>query len=196
MALGDGRWRVIRQLLVESVTLSTAGGLAGWLIANWSVRAFVVAIPDKPPSLDFTMDPTVFGYLAVISVGAGILFGLAPALRLSKLDVHLTLKEGGHGGRYLTGVLVVSQMALTVTLLVAAGLMIRLFLSTYRSQMGVNTTNVLTMHMDLPHEKYPRSIDQVLFYERLQARLQALPGVEIASIASSLPGHDGSCNLS
>ena len=198
MALGAGRWRVIRQLLVESVTLSTAGGLVGWLIANWSVRAFVVAIPDKPPGLEFTMDPTVFGYLAVISVGAGILFGLAPALRLSKLDVHLTLKEGGHGatagsrGRYLTGLLVVSQMALTVTLLVGAGLMIRLFLSTYRSQMGVNTTNVLTMHMDLPHEKYPRSIDQVLFYERLQARLQALPGVEIASIASSLPGHDGS----
>ena len=197
IALGAARWRVMRQLLVESVALSAAGGLAGWLLATCGVRAFEAAIPEgKPAWLDFTtIDYTVFGYLAAISIGAGILFGLAPALRLSKLDVNAALKDGGQGtsggsrGRYLAGLLVVSEMALTVVLLVGAAGMIRMFLSIYRSQIGVDTSNVLTMRLDLPENKYAQPRDQISFYQRLEARLRTVPGVEAVFVTSGLPGH-------
>ncbi len=197
IALGAGRWRLIRQLLVESVTLSLVGGVTGWLLAVWIVRSFDAAVPDKPAWVDFTMDYAVLAYLAAVSIGAGILFGLAPALRLSQVGVHAALKDGGPGargslrGRYLASVLVVSEMALTVVLLVGAGLMIRLILITYRSQTGVNSANVLTMHVDLPDKKYASGKQQASFYEQMEARLRALPGVEAASVASSLPGHEG-----
>lgn len=196
IALGAGRWRVIRQLLAESVTLAAIGGLAGWLFALWIVRTFDAVVPDKPSWVDFTMDYAVLGYVAAISIGAGVLFGLAPALRLSKVGVHAALKDGGPGasggsGRNrLATVFVVTEMALTVVLLLGAGLMIRLIMVAYPSQMGVNATNVLTMHIDLPDKKYPTAKLQIAFYEELEARLRALLGVEAASVASSLPGGD------
>jgi predicted permease len=196
IALGAGRWRVIRQLLLESVTLSAAGGFAGWLLAIWIVRIFDAAVPDKPAWVDFRMNYAVLGYLAVISVGAGILFGLAPALRLSKVGVQAALKDGGPGAsggsrkNYLASSLVVAEMALTVVLLVGAGLMIRLIVISYRSETGVNSANVLTMHVDLPDKKYSDPNRQIAFYEQLETGLRGLPGVEAASIASSLPGHD------
>lgn len=198
VALGAGRWRVIRQLLVESVTLSVAGGVAGWLLAFWGVRAFDRAIADgKPPWLDFSMDYTVFAYLAAISIGSGILFGLAPALRLSRVDVHAALKDGGRGAsggaraRYLSGMLVTGEMATAVVLLVGTVLVVRTLVRSYQSPVGVNTAKVLTMHVDLPEKKYPRPNDIISFHDRLQARLRALPEVAAASIASSLPGQDG-----
>jgi predicted permease len=198
VALGAGRWRVIRQLLAESVTLSVAGGVVGWLLAVWGVRAFDRAIAaGKPPWLDFSMDYTVFAYLAAISISAGLLFGLAPALRLSRVDVNAALKDGGRGAsggsraRYLSSLLVTGEMATAVVLLVGTVLVVRTLVRSYQSPVGVNTANVLTMRVDLPEKKYPRPNDTMSFYERLQARLLALPGVEAASIASSLPGQDG-----
>ena len=99
IALGAGRWRIIRQLLIESVMLSGLGGLLGWWIAKWGVRAYALAMAQKSSWLivDYTMDHRVLGYLIAISIGTGLLFGLAPALRLSKLDVNATLKDGGRG---------------------------------------------------------------------------------------------------
>src|SRR5580658_88556 len=198
VALGAGRWRVIRQLLAESIALSAAGGVVGWLLAIWGVRAFDAAIAgEKPPWLDFSMDYTVCAYLSAISIGAGILFGLAPALRLSRVDVHAGLKDGGRGasegsrGRYLSGLLVSGEMAAAVVLLVGTVLVVRFLVTSCQSPVGVNTANVLTMHVDLPEKKYPSPSDRVSFYERLQARLRALPGVATVSIASTLPGHDG-----
>ena len=198
VALGAGRWRIIRQLLAESVTLSMAGGVAGYLFAVWGVRAFDAAIAmEKPQWLDFSMDYTVFAYLSAVTIGAGILFGLAPALRLSKVDVHAGLKDGGRGasggarGGYLAGLLVTGEMAATVVLLVGTVLVVRTLVGLYRSQVGVNTANVLTMHLDLPTRKYPRANDWILFYERLQTRLKTVPGVATAAIVSTLPGHDG-----
>lgn len=194
ITLGAGRWRVIRQFLVESVTLAAAGGIAGWFCAWWIVRTFDAVIPDKPSWVDFSMDYTVLGYIAVVSIGAGILFGLAPALRLSKVGIHTALKEGGPAasGRStrnrMATVLVVAEIALTVVLLVGAGLTIRLIMVAYPSQIGVNTANVLTMHIDLPEKKYPAAKQQVAFYDQLETRLRALPGVPAASVASSLPG--------
>jgi putative ABC transport system permease protein len=198
VALGAGRWRVIRQLLAESVTLSVAGGVVGWLLAFWGVRAFDASIADaKPPWLDFSMDYIVFAYLTAISIGSGLLFGLAPVLGLARVDVSAALKEGGRGAsggpraRYLSSVLVTGEMATAVVLLVGTVLVVRTLVKSYQSPVGVNTANVLTMRVDLPEKKYPLPYNRISFYKRLQARLLALPGVETASVASNLPGQDG-----
>src|SRR5438552_16410462 len=98
IAIGAGRWRIIRQLLVESVLLSMLGGVLGWLIAIWGLRVFDAAVRSQvPPWMNFWMDYRGFVFLAAVSIGTGLLFGLAPALRLSMLDVNTTLREGGRG---------------------------------------------------------------------------------------------------
>ena len=133
IAIGAGRARIIRQLLVESVVLSLAGGLFGWLLALSALHWFdssLLTFP-KPPWLDLSMNTTVFVYLAAISIGTGCLFGLAPALQLAKVDVNNAIKSGGNGavggmrGRHLSSLLVALEMALCVVLLAGAGLMIR-----------------------------------------------------------------------
>jgi putative ABC transport system permease protein len=195
MALGAGRWRIIRQLLVESVMLSIAGGIIGWLIAIWGAHAFDLAIIPygKPAWLKFSMDYRVFTYLVAISIGTGILFGLAPALRLASVDVNTSLKDGGRGsstgarGKHLSSILVIAEVALAVVLLAGAGLMVRTFLNVYRASLGVNTNNVLTMRLALPASKYPKPTDQIAFHERLKPRLQALAGVASVDIANFLP---------
>jgi predicted permease len=195
VALGAGRWRIIRQLLVESLILSVAGGLIGWMIAIWGIRTFDNAvIPNgKPPSLDFSMDGRALIYLAVITIGTGLLFGLAPALRLSKLDVNTSLKDGGRGssgggrGKYLSGLLVVVEMALAVVLLAGAGLMIRSFLNAYRGDIGIRNDNILTMWIQLPNANYLKPEQQLAFFERLNTRIAALPGVEASTVTSNMP---------
>ena len=196
IALGASRWRIIRQLLVESVLLSTIGGLLGWLIAYGSVRAYDLL--SRPPSSydrwDFALDYRVAAYLAAISIATGVLFGLAPALRLAKLDVNTALKDGGRNatgdrrGKGLSALLVIGEMALAVVLLAGAGLMIRSFLKIYRADLGVTTPNVLTAAVRLPAARYPGAPAQIAFFERLTARLRSLPGVDSAVLADSLPG--------
>jgi predicted permease len=143
--------------------------------------------------MNFSMDYRGFAYLAIVSIGTGLLFGLAPALRLSKLDVNTSLREGGRGSsggpraRYLSAILVVTEMALAVVLLAGAGLMIRSFLNIYQTNVGVNTKNLLVMRIFLPEAKYPRAEDQVNFHQRLKARLDALPGVDVSTIATTMP---------
>ena len=156
IALGAGRWRIIRQLLIESVMLSGLGGVFGWWIAKWGVRATRSRTAPAPSDrrrlvIDYySMDYRVFAYLVAISIGTGLLFGLAPASRLSKLDVNATLKDGGRGatgggrGRHLSALLVIGEMALAVVLLAGAGVMIRSFLKVYTADLGVNTANILT----------------------------------------------------
>ena len=203
IAIGAGRARVIRQLLIESALLSLAGGLLGWLVALGGLRWFDAATGKfpRPAWVDLSMHPTVFAYLAAISIGAGILFGLAPALRISKVDVNKAVKDGGHGaanalkGRYLSNVLVAFEMALCVILLAGAGLMIRSFISLYDAPLGVNPTNVLTAELALPEAKYPHGEDEISFHQRLKARLESLPGVERAAVTSTLP-LNGWLNLS
>ncbi|MDP8981616.1 MAG: ABC transporter permease [Acidobacteriota bacterium] len=195
-ALGAGRWRVVRQLLTESLLLSVAGGLIGWAIAAWGIRAFDAAVipTGKPAWINFAMDYRAFGYLAAITLTTAILFGLAPALRLSRMDVNAALKEGGRPGggirgKYLSGVLVVVEMTLAVVLLTGAGLMIRSFLLAYSRPAGVNTANVLTMRLELPTAKYGKPADQIEFQRRLIERLRALPGVETVAVASTVLGN-------
>jgi predicted permease len=197
IALGAGRWRIIRQLLIESLMLSSLGGFLGWWIAKWSLGGYQRAMAYKSSwlVLDYEMDHRVLGYLIAISIGTGILFGLAPALRLSKLDVNASLKEGGRGAtgagrtRHLSAVLVIAEMALAVVLLAGAGVMIRSFLKIHNADMGVNTANILTAVLDLPAARYPSAVERISFYDRLQARLQTLPGAESFALANALPSN-------
>ncbi len=194
-ALGAGRWRIIRQLLVESVLLGLLGGAVGLLIAKWGVRMFDLAVAnvDKPYWIVFRMDFTVFAYLFGVCVVTGILFGLAPAIQLSKVDLNSTLKEGGRGSsggartRYLSGFLVVTEVALSLVLLVGAGLMIRSFLNAYDRTSGMHAERYLTMRLALPDKKYPDAGARTRFYDQLEARLGSVPGVESAAIVTHLP---------
>jgi putative ABC transport system permease protein len=195
IAIGAGRARIVRQLLVESVLLSTVAGVLGWLMAFASLRWFDVATsnPHRPSWIHFSIDLHVFIYLAAISIGAGILFGLAPAFRLAKVDVNSAVKDGGHGaaggrrGQHLASTLVVFEMVLCIVLVTGAGLMIRSAIHTYSMEVGVNALNVLTMQINLPEAKYPRMNDEVSFYRGLKTKLESLPGVEVVSLASSMP---------
>jgi putative ABC transport system permease protein len=194
IALGAGRWRIIRQLLVESVMLSLLGGVFGWLISIWGLKAFDAAVRDRVPVwMTFSIDWRGFVFLGAISLATGLLFGLAPALRLSRLDVNTSLKEQSRGsstgtrGRYLSGILVIAEMALAVVLLSGAGLMIRSFVNMYNMNTGVNPKNVLVMRLFLPEARYPKDADQIAFHDRLQERLDALPGVAVSSIAVTMP---------
>ena len=195
IALGAGRWRIIRQHLIESVMLSGLGGFLGWWIAKWGVRSYALAMANKSSwlVLDYSMDHRVLGYLIAISIGTGLLFGLVPALRLSKLDVHAALKDGGRGStgggrvKHLSALLVTAEMALAVVLLAGAGVMIRSYLKIHTADIGANTANVLGGSVNLPSEKYPRPEDKISFFDRLMTRLEAMPGVESVATADALP---------
>ena len=162
-SLGASRWRVVRQLLVESLLLALLGGLVGTMLGLWGVRVFDAALVPtvKPPYIDFSVDARVVGYLFAITLGTGILFGLAPALQLSKLDINTTLKDGGNvvgqsrRTRVLSAALVVTEVALAVILLTGAGLMIRSFVNTSRADIGVDPANVLSLSVNLRRTKYP-----------------------------------------
>ncbi|MBV8843802.1 MAG: ABC transporter permease [Bryobacterales bacterium] len=194
IALGAARWRIMRQLLVESVMLSSLGGTLGWWIAKWGVRSYAAAMANKSSWLiiDYRMDNRVLAYLIAISIGTGILFGLAPALRLSKLDVNTALKDGSRGatsggrGKRLSAVLVTGEMALAVVLLAGAGVMIRSFLKIHNSNMGIDPDNLLAGAVTLPQSRYTGD-QTIAFSERLLMRVSAMPGVESAALAESLP---------
>jgi putative ABC transport system permease protein len=195
IALGAGRWRIIRQLLIESLMLSSLGGFLGWWLAQWGVEAYSLAMARKSSwlILDYSMDHRVLAYLIAISIGTGILFGLAPALRLSKLDVNSTLKDGGRSatgggrGKRLSSILVTGEMALAVVLLAGAGVMIRSFLKIHSANMGVNTANVLAGMVDLPAHKYSSAEQKIALFDSITARFAAIPGVESVVMAENLP---------
>jgi predicted permease len=193
-ALGASRWRVIRQLLIESILIGVLGGVAGLGIAIWGVRLFDLAVANvgKPYWIVFRMDFTVFAYLAAVCVFTGILFGLAPAIQLSRVDLNSILKEGGRGStaarsRYLTGFLVVTEVALSIVLLVGSGLMIRSFLKLYGMTSGMHADRFMTMRLNLPKEKYPKDDARLRFYDQLAPRIAAVPGVESSTLVSHLP---------
>ena len=197
-SLGASRWQLARQLLVESVVLSCLGGLLGLGLAQLGVHLFDVATRDvgKPYWIIFEMDYVVFGYLAVLSVLTGLLFGLAPALRASRVDLNTALKDGTPGsgsasGGRLTAVLVVLQFALTVVLLVGAGLMVKSFFASQKINPFVPNERIFTARVALPdgkNERYQAREDKIRFYDELFARIRTLPGVTHVAAAWNLPG--------
>jgi predicted permease len=195
VAMGASRARVVRQLLVESTLLACVGGLLGLGLSTVGVRLFDRAVEGsgKPYWIQFTFDPIVFGYLALVCLGTGIVFGLAPALQVSKTNVNEILKEGGRGSaggrraRWLTSSMVVVELALTIVLLVGAGLMIRSFLKLYSMDIGAKTDQLLTMTVGLPEQKYPKPEQRRIFYDSLLTRLESVPGMHASAIASAIP---------
>jgi predicted permease len=198
VAMGASRWRVIRQLLVESVLLSSAGGLIGLLMARYGVAAFDLAVADvgKPSWIEFTMNYQVFAYFAVVCVVSGLLFGLAPGLRASRVDLNETLKEGSRGSGgvrsgYLSGVLVVFQVALAVVLLTGSGLMIRGVLLQRGSAVDLPRDRVLVASVSLSEQRYANNEARLRFFDQLLPALRSTPGVTNAEIASNNPGGNG-----
>ena len=196
IALGASRGRVIRQLLVESTLLAFLGGLLGLLLSLVGIRLFDIAVADvgKPYWIRFTMDATVFGFLVAVCFATGLIFGIVPALQVSKTNLNEILKEGGRGNaggrraRWLASTMVVVELALTVVLLAGAGLMIRSFLKMYSMDLGVDTSRMLTMRLSLADKKYPTPEQRRLFYDALLPHLSAIPGVAAATITSAPPG--------
>jgi putative ABC transport system permease protein len=200
-ALGASRWRIVRQLLAESVLLAAAGGAAGLLLAVWGVDLLVSLDPAGVRRVgEVQLDAVVLAFTFGLSLVTGLLFGLAPALQASKPDFVETLKEGGRagvggrrGGR-LRAALVVSEVALTLVLLVGAGLLVKSFARLLDVDPGLDPRGVLTLDVSLPTAKYAEPQRVAAFYQQLLAEVAALPGVEAAGAVSVLPlsGDDNS----
>lgn len=193
-ALGATRWRVIRQFLMECLLLSMFGGLSGMGLAAFGVRWFDFSTREVRPSwIAFTMDYTVFGYFAGLCIVSGLLFGMAPALRVSRADLNEVLKEGGRSvGRqregWLTSVLVVFQFALTLVLLTGAGIFVHSILASFATNPAIPSKQLTTARLDLPDSRYKDADARVRFYDQLLPRLRAIPGVSHVAIVSSPPG--------
>jgi predicted permease len=191
-ALGASRFRVVRQLLTESVVLSVAGGALGWLLALWGAELLLVRIPNNIPWVkEITLDKNVLAFTLFASLATGIIFGLAPALHSSRPDLNETLKEGGRGstsGRHrLRSALVVSEIALALVLLIGAGLMLKTFSSLRGIDAGFDPRNVLTMMFSLSPSKYSESPKARAFYAQIDQRVSSLPGVDAAAFTTSVP---------
>ena len=191
-ALGASRSRLVRQMLTESVLLAALGGLAGLIVAAWSVDLLHTVAPTNVPRLALvTIDPRVLAYTAFVSVLTGVIFGLAPAFQGS-YNSSEALKEGGRAGaeggraRRLRSALAVVEIATALVLLIGAGLLVRSFIAMGRVTLGFEARQVLALRVDLPRAKYQQDARVASFYEELVARLSALPGVESAAAGSSL----------
>jgi putative ABC transport system permease protein len=192
-ALGASRARVVRQLLTESLLLSLLGGAVGVLLAMWSVDVLVsLAQGNVPRAAEIGIDARVLGFTLAVSVLTGAVFGLFPALRASKPDLNEVLKEGGRssvGVRHnrVRSSLVVAEVALALMLLVGAGLLIRSFVGLQRVNPGFDPRGVLTMRVSLSRSKYAKPEQGAQFFDQLQQRVAALPGVEAVGTISELP---------
>ncbi|MGH9939565.1 MAG: ABC transporter permease [Blastocatellia bacterium] len=192
-ALGASRWRLIRQLLTESVMLALAGGGLGLLLAVWGVALLIKLNENNiPRAQEIGVDTRVLAFTLGLSVLTGLLFGLAPALQSSKAALTETLKEGGRssGGAGRAGfrnLLVVSEIALALVLLIGAGLLVKSFTRLLDVNPGFQTQNLLTMRVALPGSKY-RDVHQIrAFYQQALDKVKALPGMQAAATVSSLP---------
>jgi putative ABC transport system permease protein len=193
-ALGAGRWRLIRQLLVESTLLALLGGTLGLLLALWSVDILVKLGPENLPRLkEVSIDGRVFGFTLGVSLFTGFLFGLLPAIKASKIDLNEALKQGsqkataGRGERFVGNFLVTSEIALALVLLIGAGLLVKSFVKLLEVDPGYNPQNVLTLAISLPNSKYRDSNSTTEFYQQAIERVEKLPGVESVGATSSLP---------
>jgi predicted permease len=191
-AIGAGRRRVVRQLLTESVLLSATGGALGLLLAVWGLALLRWLNPGDIPRLAaIGIDNRVLAFTTAVAVLTGILFGLAPALRSSQVNLSETLKEGGRslvGGHHrLRNLLVVTEIALSLVLLIGAGLLIRSFARVQQVEPGFATQNVLSMRMAFIGQAYSDEARRVNFYQQLWERIRRLPGVEAAGGVEALP---------
>lgn len=194
-ALGASRWRVVRQLLIESIVLSVLGGVLGLGLASLGVRWFDLATSNvqRPYWVQFTMDYTVFGYFAALCILSGLLFGIVPALRSSRPDLSQALQEGARSigqqrGGKLAAALVVFQFALTLVLLTGAGVFVHSLLKTLDSNPSVPSRQLMVARLQLPVDRYEDIAARQRFYDQLLPRLRNLPAVSSAALTSNPPG--------
>jgi predicted permease len=192
-ALGAERWHIIRQLLTESVVLSLIGGAVGLLLAYWSVRALVAVNPGNVPRVqEMGIDANVLLFTLIISLGTGLLFGVMPALQISRTDLQTTLREGGRGssdrsGHRVRRVLVVAEVALALTLLVGAGLLVRSSARLSGVDPGFDPNDVVTFSLSLPEIKYPTDTAINAFWDELFPAIAQVRGVRSVGATSVMP---------
>ncbi|HKY06402.1 MAG TPA: ABC transporter permease, partial [Blastocatellia bacterium] len=193
-ALGAGRWRVVRQLLTESVILASVGGVLGLLLAMWGTDLLLALSPkDLLGIKDIGINPQVLGFTLIVSVATGIIFGLVPAMTASRPNLNLALKEGGKtsandgGGHGLRNLFVVAQVALALVLLIGSGLMIKSFMRLQSVDPGFQPENLLSVRVLLPASKYREDHQVINFFNQIVERTEAIPGVRSASAINFLP---------
>jgi putative ABC transport system permease protein len=200
-ALGASRFVVLRQILTETVLLSVSGGAFGLILARFGITLTVKVLGDRiPPFMQITLDVPVLVFTLLLSVVAGVLAGLIPSVRFTKADVNEALKQGqsrgssdarGGGTRRL---LVVSEVALSLVLLIGAGLMIRSLWELRKVQPGFDAHNVLTMTVPLPRNRFSSPSGEISFFQDALTRVRALPGVASAGVIDDLPLNGGGSN--
>ena len=195
-ALGASRWRIVRQLLVECMIIALFGGAAGIVVAYWGIDLLRAANPGDAAKYadgwkNFGLNYQVLAFTFGLSLLSGFIFGLAPAWQASKPNVNDALKEGGRnvsaGSHRLRSVLVVSEIALSLMLLIGAGLFMRSFAALLKSDPGFNPEGVLTANLNLPIAKYKQETERAAFYSDLVQRVKVLPGVQSAAVVNYIP---------
>ena len=193
-ALGADRWSLVKQLLAESVMLSVIGGAVGLVLAYASIRGLVAINTGNIPGItDLAIDARVMLFTLAISLVTGVVFGLVPALQTSRENLHVTLKEGGRSGtadrsgQMMRRVLVVSEIALALTLLTGGGLLVKSFAKLQGVDPGFKTANILTFGLALPAARYKSDTAQAQFYDAVIPRIAQVPGVKAAGATSTLP---------
>ncbi|MDP8980200.1 MAG: ABC transporter permease [Acidobacteriota bacterium] len=193
VALGAARWRLIRQMFVESLLLSGIGGAAGLLLAAGAMRLIALLAPEDSYHLqELSLNPLVLAFTGAVVVLSALIFGLAPSFHASDRNGAEALAQGGRAGssglsRRFRNILVVSEVTLAVILLAGAGLMIRSLASMLSINPGFRSDHILTLHVPLPDSKYEKTAQSRAFCNSLLDRVTRLPGVESAAIASGLP---------
>jgi putative ABC transport system permease protein len=199
--LGASTFRIVRQLLTESLLLALAGGSSGLLVAAWFIYALKLSAVEIPRFDQVRIDSTALFFTAVVTLLTGLLFGLMPALRSARGNVQESLKQGSRGSvpashRRVNNVFVIAQFALSLTLLIGAGLLIQSFKKLMSVDPGFKPDNVLTARLELPEKKYTDETQIRDFYQRLLESIQGLPGVRSAGLASMVPfGSSGDGNV-
>jgi putative ABC transport system permease protein len=192
-ALGASRWRLIRQLLTETTVISLAGGAGGLLLAHWVLFALLKLPQNFVRADDATLDTRVLVFAMLLAVLTGWLFGLVPALQLAKPELQSFLKEGargsGEGARWnrVRSAFVVAQVALSLLLLVSAGLLIRSFDKLLRVDVGFRPERLLSLEYRLPRTKYREPQAQWNFHRQVMDRIQEVPGVQSVTLVRGLP---------
>ncbi|MGE0127010.1 MAG: ABC transporter permease [Blastocatellales bacterium] len=193
-ALGAGRLRIARQLLTESVLLSIFGAAVGLVFAVWSFGFLRRLIPEGLAlSTSLTIDLRVLTFTLLVTMLTGLIFGLAPALQASKIDLNEALKQGGGraglsgGSNRLRGAMVVVEVAMSLVLLVSAGLLIQTFFKMLNQYSGLQPENVLTMRTQLPRGKYGDAPKRNAFYDQVLERVESLPGIVSAGYTTTVP---------
>jgi len=209
VALGAGRFRLIRLLLAESLLLACIGGAAGIFLAVWGIDLLASAVPANIAQFivgwdQIGVDARILGFTLAVSLFTGCIFGLAPAVQTSHMSLNEALKEGSRGAtegfrrNKLRSLLVISEIALALMLLTGAGLLIKGFTKVVNVSPGFNANRLLTFYLSLPRSKYAEPERVVMFYQELLTRLRALPGVHSAGLTTSLPlsGRGGTASYS